>query len=149
MNNITKFSKKNLKTLPDKSFFFLNSVKILEHQIHNNRKHPLKSNIDEFLRIQPPKNKKKIRNYVGILTFISKYIYNLQIILRPFYLQLRDTTDLQWTPELHQTFDGVKNELKDGRLRLAIPNSEKPFVFYAMPLTKALELHFSKKITLE
>ena len=40
--------------------------------------------------------------------FISKYIYNLQVILRPFYLQLRDTTDFNWTPELQKTFDRVK-----------------------------------------
>ena len=46
--------------------------------------HLLKSKIDEFLKLQPPKNKKGIQNYVGFLTFISKYIYNLQVILRPF-----------------------------------------------------------------
>ena len=77
--------------------------------------------------MQPPNNKKEIQNYVGFLTFISKYIYNLQVFLRPFYLQLRDTTDFKWTPELQQTFDRVKKELTDGTLRLAIPNSEKPF----------------------
>ena len=65
------------------------------------------SKIDEFLRIQTPKNK-KIQNNVGILTFISKYIYNLQIILKTFYLQLRDTADFKRTPELQQTFDGEK-----------------------------------------
>ena len=50
------------------------------------------------------------------------YIYNLQVILRPFYLQLRDTTDFKWTPELQQTFDRVKKELTDATHSLAIPN---------------------------
>ena len=72
-------------------------------------------------------HKKRIQNYVGFLTFISKYIYNLQIILRPFYLQLRDTTDFKSAPELQQRFDRVKKELSDRPFRLAIPNSEKPF----------------------
>ena len=54
------------------------------------------------------------------------YIYNLQIVLRFFNLQLRDTTDLKWTAKLQQTFDRVKKEITDGTLRLAIPNSEKP-----------------------
>ena len=92
-HNILK--NENLKAAPDKSFFFLDSVKFLGHQIQNNHIHPLKSHIDGFLKLQPPKNKKKIQNYVGFFTFISKYIYNLQVILRPLYLQLRDTTDLK------------------------------------------------------
>ena len=75
----------NLKAAPDKSFFFLNSVKFLGHQIQNNHIYPIKSKIDSFLKLQPPKNKKEIQNYVGFLTFISIYIYNLQVILRPFY----------------------------------------------------------------
>ena len=64
-----------------------------------------------------------MKNYVGFLSFISKHIYNLQVILRPFCVQLWDTTDFKWTPELQQTFDCVKKELTDGTFRLAFPNS--------------------------
>ena len=65
-----KFLKnENLKATPDKSFFFLESVKFLGHHIQNNHIHPLKSKIDGFLKLQSPKNKKS-RNYVGLLTFI-------------------------------------------------------------------------------
>ena len=92
----------NLEAAPDKSFFFLDSVKFLGHQIQNNHRHPLKSKIDGFLKLQLPKNKKEIQNYVGFLTFISKYLYNLQVILLPFYLQLRDVADFKWTTELQQ-----------------------------------------------
>ena len=42
-----------------------------------------------------------------------------------------------------------KNKLTDGTLRLAIPNSEKLFVFYVMPLTIDLALNSCKKINLE
>ena len=50
-----------------------------------------------------------------------------RIISQTFFLQLRDTTDFKWTPELQQTFDTVKKELTDGTLRPAISNSEKRF----------------------
>ena len=70
-HNILK--KENLKAAPDKSFFFLESVQLLGHQIQNNHIHPLKSKIDGFLKLQPPKNEKN-PNYVGLLTFISIYI---------------------------------------------------------------------------
>ena len=123
----TTLEKENLKAAPDKPFFFLDSVKFLGHQLQNTHIQPLKSKTDRFLKLQPPKNKKEIQNYVGYLKLISKYIYNLRVILRPFYHQLRDTTDFKWTPELQQTFDRVKKEATDGTLRLAIPNSEKSF----------------------
>ena len=57
--------------------------------------------------------------------------FNLEIYLqfsnylRCFYLQLRDTADFKWTPELQQKFDRVQKELTDRTLRLAIPNSYK------------------------
>ena len=60
---------------------------------------------------------------------LFQYIYNLLVNLRPFYLQLKDTTDFKLTPELQQTFDRVKKELTDGTLRLAIPNSEQIFLY--------------------
>ena len=121
----TNLKNEKLEAAPDKSFFCLDLVKFLGQQNQNNHIHPLKSKLDRFLKLQPPKNEKEIQNYAGFHTFIPKYIYNLQVILRLFYLQLRDTTDFKWTPELQQTFDRVKKELTDGTLRLlAIPNSE-------------------------
>ena len=47
----------NLKAAPDKSFFFLVSVKFLGHQIQNNHIYPLKSKTDGFLKLQRPRNK--------------------------------------------------------------------------------------------
>ena len=106
--NHTILENKNLKATPDKSFIFLDSIKFLGHQIKNNHIYPLISKIDGFLQLQSPKNEKELQNYFGFLTFMLNYIYNLQVILRLFYVQLRDTTDFKWTPELQQTFDRVK-----------------------------------------
>ena len=53
-HNILK--NENLRAAPDKSFFFLDSVKFLGHQLQNNHRHPFKPKIDEFLKLQPPKN---------------------------------------------------------------------------------------------
>ena len=68
----TILENENLKAAPEKSFFFLDSVKILGHQIQNNHIHPLKSKTGGVLKLQPPKSKKEIQIYVGFLTFISK-----------------------------------------------------------------------------
>ena len=53
----TILANENLKAAPDKSFFFLGSVKFFGHQIQSNQIHALKSKIDRFLKLQPPKKK--------------------------------------------------------------------------------------------
>ena len=114
-----KLKNENLKATRDKPFFFLESVKFLGHQIQIYYIHPIIFRIDGFLKLQPPKNKKNTK-LLGFLTCISKYISNLQFILRLFYRQFRDTTDFKWTPKLKQTFDRIKKEFTVGTLSLAI-----------------------------
>ena len=66
----------NIKAAPHKSFFFLDSVKFLGHQIQNNDIHPLKSKIDGFLKLQPPKKKKEIQTMLDS----SPSLLNIYII---------------------------------------------------------------------
>ena len=77
--------------------------------------------------------------------FFSKYFYNLQVIFRSFYFQLRDTTDFNWTPELQHTFDRLKKELTVAKLRLAIPNSKKPFYILCDASNYGIEAEFLQK----
>ena len=53
----TILKNENFKAAPDKSFLFLHSVKFLGHQIQNNHIQPVKSKMDGFLKLQPPKKK--------------------------------------------------------------------------------------------
>ena len=56
----------NVKAAPDKSHFFLTRVKFLGHIIERNTITPLKSRIDAIQKLQPPTNKKKIQEFVGM-----------------------------------------------------------------------------------
>ena len=61
----------NMKVAPDKSHFFLTRVKFLGHIIKRNTLTPLKSRIDAIQKLQPPTNKKKIQEFLGMLNFLS------------------------------------------------------------------------------
>ena len=87
---------KNLKAAPDKSHFFLTRVKFLGHNIERNTITPLKSRIDAIQELQPPTNKKKIQEFLGMLNFLSKYVYKMQLYLRPFYKILRQQNNFEW-----------------------------------------------------
>ena len=65
---------KNMKAAPDKSIFFLTRVSFLGDIIEKNSITPLKSRIEAIQNLQPPSNKKKIQEFLGILIFLSKYV---------------------------------------------------------------------------
>ena len=92
----------NLKAAPDKSQFFLTRVKFLGHNIERGIITLLKSRTDAIQKLQPPTNKKKIQEFLGMLNFLYKYVYKMQLYLRPFFNILRQQNNFEWTTE-HQT----------------------------------------------
>ena len=94
----------NLKAAPDKSHFFLTRVKFLGDNIEQNTITPLKSRIDAIQKLQPPTDKKKIQECFGMLNFLSKYVYKMQLYLRAFYYILR---------QQKKTFNGPLNTKHD------------------------------------
>ena len=121
--------KENLKAAPDKSHFFLTRVKFLGHNIEQNTITPLKSRIDAIQKLQPPTNKKKIQEFLGMLNFLSKYVYKMQLYLRPFYNILRQQNNFEWTTEHQVRFEEVKKLLTE-QISNTIPDPNQPF--YAM-----------------
>ena len=94
--------KENMKAAPDKSHSFLTRVNFLGHNIEGNTITSLKSRIDAIIKLlQPPSNKKKIQEILGMLNFLDSYVYKMQLYLRPFYNILRQQNNFEWTTE-HQ-----------------------------------------------
>ena len=119
----------NIKAAPDKSHFFLTGVKLLSHIIEKNTITPLKSRIDANQKLQPPTNKKKIQEFLGMLNFLNKYVHKMQLYLRPFYNILRQQNNFEWTTEHQTRFEESKKFLTEQILSL-IPYPNQPF--YAM-----------------
>ena len=119
----------NTKAAPDKSHFFLTRVKFLGHIIERNTITPLKIRIDAIQKLQPPANKKKIHEFLGVLNFLSKYVYKIQLHLRPFYNILRQQNNFEWTTEHQTRFDEIKKLLTE-QISKTLPDPNQPF--YAM-----------------
>ena len=119
----------NMKAAPDKSHFFLTRVKFLGHIIEGNTITPLKSRIDAIQKLQPPTNKKKNQEFLGMLNFLGKYVYKMQLYLRPFYNILRQQNIFEWTTEQQTRFEEIKKLLTEQILN-TIPDPNQPF--YAM-----------------
>ena len=81
--------KEHMKAVTDKSHFFLG------HIFEGNSITPSKCVIDAIIKLQPPSNKNKIQEFLGMLNFVSKYIYKLQLYLRPFFNILRQQNNFE------------------------------------------------------
>ena len=99
----------NLNAAPDKSFIFFESVIFLRHQIQNNHIHPIKSKIDGFLKLQPPKNKKKYKNIL-LFSLLSQSIFIIYKLFRD--PQFRDTVNLNGLQNSSKHFIESKRNLQ-------------------------------------
>ena len=117
----------NLKAAPDKSHFILTRVKLLGHNIERNTITPLKSSSDATQKLQPPTNKKKIQEFFGMLNFLGKYVYKMQLYLRPFYNILRQQNNFEWTTEHQTRFDEIKKLLTE-QISKSIPDPNQQSV---------------------
>ena len=100
--------KENMKAAPDKLHFFLTCVKFLAHINERNTKTPLKSRIDAIIKPRPPSNKTKTQDFLGMLNYLSKNFYQMQLYLRPFYKILRQQNKFEWTKRRQKLFEETK-----------------------------------------
>ena len=119
-------TKGNLKLALQKSFHLLLEVKFLGHEIGNNTIKPIPSKIEAIKRISLPKENKDVMKFLGSVNFYSKFVEKLHINLKPLYTLLHDDVKFQWTTELEQIFQDVKNAMT-ADTELTIPNTKHPF----------------------
>ena len=119
-------TKNNIKLAPEKSFYMLQKVKFLGHEIGNNTIKPIHSKIEAIKNIPSPKTKQDVMQFLGTINFYSKFIEKLHINLKPLYNLLHDDINFQWTPELEKTFNTIKNTMTSDT-ELTIPNTKNPF----------------------
>ena len=78
-------TKNNIKLAPEKSFYMLQKVKFLGHEIGNNTIKPIHSKIEAIKNIPSPRTKQDVMQFLGTINFYSKFIEKLHINLKPLY----------------------------------------------------------------
>ena len=99
----------NLKAAPDKSHFFLTRVKFLGHNIERKTITPLKSRIDAIQKLQPPTNKKKIQEFLGMLNFLANMFIKCNYIYDHSIIYLDNKIILKWNTEHQARLKKLKN----------------------------------------
>ena len=86
----------------------------------------MKSRIDAIQKLEPPSKKKKTQENFEMLNFLGKYVYKMQLYLRPFYNILRQQNDFEWTTEHQKRFKEIKTLITE-QLSNTIPDPDQPF----------------------
>ena len=50
---------------------------------------------------------------IGMLNFLSKYVYKMQLYLRPFYSILRQQNNFEWSAKHQTRFEEIKKLLRE------------------------------------
>ena len=119
-------TKNNIKLAPEKSFYMLQKVKFLGHEIGNNTNKPLHSKIEAIKNIPSPKTKQDVIKLLGTINFCSNFIEKLHIFIKPLYNLLHDDINFQWIPQLEKTFNTIKDTMTSDT-ELTIPKTKNSF----------------------
>ncbi len=113
----------------EKSRFCQESLEYIGFQLNRTGYKPLPSRVDEILRLEPPKNVKQVRAFLGTINFIKNHIKDrAQICESITRLPKKDVTFI-WDEEQKQAFQRVKAAIAES-IMLEYPNPNKPFDLY-------------------
>lgn len=94
-----------------KCVFMAASVEYLGHRIDVQRLHPKPENV-EAVKIAPrPKNVMELKSYLGLLSYYTKFLPNLSMVLASLYQLLRADVSWYWGREQSEVFQKSKDLL--------------------------------------
>ena len=121
-----ELEKYNLKTRLSKCSFFAAELQYLGHVVTRDGFHPNQRYVDRVLRMSRPTSRKEVARYLGMVTWLSKFIPNLAQAQLPISRLRGEQVTFRWTDECDVAFDRMQEMVANAKL-LHHPNFDKPF----------------------
>jgi hypothetical protein len=121
--------KNGLQVSVEKSRFCQESVEYLRFQLNRTGYEPLPSRVSAILRINPPKDVRGVRGFLGVLNFIKNHIPRRAEICEPITRLTKKDVKFIWGEEQQRAFDKLKAVVSEAIL-LTYPNPNRPFDIY-------------------
>ena len=94
----------------------VSSVLFLGHRIDGDGFHPLPEKVNAVLEASAPLNVREIKSYLGLLSYYSKYLPNLSLVLTPLYQLLRKNVCWKWSDKEAEALQHSKELLTSAPL---------------------------------
>jgi len=107
---------KNFKLNKEKCKIGLEEIKYLGHIFAKDGLKPDQTKIEAVRRMPTPECKKDVERFLGMVTYLAKFIPNMSQHTEPLRVLTRDDVAWQWEEEHQRTFDKLKTMLTEAPL---------------------------------
>lgn len=108
-------SKRNVKINLEKCQFVKESIKFLGHTVTATGISPDENKLKEIVDAPTPKNVKELQAFLGLVTYLHKFIGQMSTKLKPLYGLLQKNVRFDWKSAQELAFQSVKGELAKGK----------------------------------
>ena len=112
---LRRLEKTGLRANMAKCKFLAPSVTYLGHRIDHSGLHPLAEKVRAVQNAPDPHNVSELKSYLGLLTYYSKFIPNMETVLAPLY-KLRKEVPWRWSAAEKKAFKASKDQLTSSDL---------------------------------
>ncbi|CAG8539325.1 15223_t:CDS:2, partial [Dentiscutata heterogama] len=116
----------NLKLNLAKCYFFLNSIKFLEHIIGKDGIKTDERLIDKVKNFPTSTNLRQLRGFLGLASYYRRFIQGFSKIAKPLNQLLKKDELFNWTTEHRDAFNALKQYLITSPI-LRYPDFDQPF----------------------
>ena len=96
--------------------FLQPSITFLGHKVDAAGLHPLTEKVEAIQQAPRPTNVTELKSYLGLLSYYSKFLPNMSMMLGPLYKLLRKDGDWKWGGEEKAAFEASKELILSSEL---------------------------------
>ena len=112
---LSRLEQAGLRVKPNKCSFMRPSVTYLGHMIDAHGLHPLDERVRAIKDAPTPKTVGELKSYLGMLSYYSRFLPNMSLVLHPIYHLLRKDVPWVWKTAQSKAFTASKELLISSR----------------------------------
>ncbi|XP_055589932.1 uncharacterized protein LOC129742110 [Uranotaenia lowii] len=105
---VRKFEELGVQLNHHKCKYKQQEVVFLGHKLSGKGVLPSSDKVESILKCRAPKTKEELRSFLGLVTFVSRFIPNLATVNYPLRQLIKNTINFDWKSEHHQAFEQIK-----------------------------------------
>ena len=108
---LARAKKYNLRLNPKKCIFGVTSRKLLGHIVSQKGIEIDPDKVKSIRKMSAPSTEKEVREFMGWLQYISRFISKLTTVCEPIFKLLRKNQPVIWDDKCQQAFEAIKSYL--------------------------------------
>ena len=105
---LNRAKQRNLKLNREKSQIKLNQISYIGHILGHDGLKPDPKKVKAIVNMKPPTDKEELQRFLGMMTYLTKFIPNFSQVAAPLRVLLEKNTEWHWTQKQETSFESLK-----------------------------------------